>query len=345
MKITFNKQISQAVFHSPLKNFELDSQEIEHRADPLTGSTTVVRTGRHFWQKEYTTDEKLLSEIIDQSRDWCFFCPEKVNKDTPKYPEELIPGGRIFVGQACLFPNLFAQKENSAITVICHKHHLPLTEFSPELLVNSFKASLIYIQKIYQDKSARFAEIGFNYFFPAGASMPHPHLQVMLSDTPYFLISSLLQHSENFYKENSVNYWDELIKTEKETGERYLNVLGNTEWLVPFAPMMEDEVHGIVRNKSNILDFDESDWESLADGISRIFKYYNNKGLSSCNFALYSGPLNAKLDYFWAGVRIVSRCSVRPSAANDTWYSQAIFRDGLITEPPEEIANSLRSYF
>jgi len=346
MKIEFKKQVLQVVFHSPLKDFELDYQEVETRADPLTGITTKVRTGRKVWQRLYNTDEKLLAEIAEQPRDKCFFCPEKVYESTPKYPEELIPGGRIVVGEACLFPNLFAQKEYSAITVITHQHFVPLDEFTTDMLANAFKACSIYFNKLYERKPVRrYAEIGFNYLFPAGASIPHPHLQVMASDWPYFLIANLIDRSREYYAKAGISFWENLVQTEKEIGERYINRLGNIEWLVPFAPMREDEVHGIVRNKSNFLEFDDGDWESLADGITRVFKYYKGKGLSSCNFAVYSGPLNEKADYLWAGVRIVSRSSVQAQPINDVWYSQNILHDGLVTEPPEELASSLRSYF
>ena len=345
MKIKFDKQVSYAKFHSPLNNFELDSQEIEHRLDPLTGFSSVVRTGRKFWQHLYDTDEKQLAEIIEQTRGRCFFCPEKVNEATPKFTKEMFPDGRIQRGETVVFPNLFAQKEHSAIAVICREHYLSLDEFSPGILANAFKASLIYIKRLYEVESPKFAEIGFNYLFPAGASISHPHLQLLASDVPYFLIADLLEHSQDFYEKQSVNYWQELVEAEKETGERYLNSIGNTDWFVPFAPMREDEVHGLVRNRSNFLEFDDSDWDNLAEGISRVFKFYKDKGLSSCNFALCSGPLDEKLDYLWAGVRIVSRCSVQARPVNDVWYSQNIFYDGLITEPPEEIAVSLRNYF
>ncbi len=345
MKIKFSKQVTQAVFHNPLKNFELDSQQIEHRLDPLTGSTTVVRTGRKVWQKLYTTDEKLLSEITKQSRDSCFFCPERVNESTPKYPEELVPGGRIIVGESCLFPNLFAQKEYSAIIAITHKHFIALDEFTIELLANAFKAASIYFNRVYEKKATKYAEIGLNYLFPAGSSLVHTHLQVMASDWPYYLMSQLLDHSQKYYAQQSASFWENLVQTEKEIGERYVGSIGNTEWIVPFAPTRQDEVHGLVRNKSNFLEFDDTDWESIASGISRVFKYYKDKGLSSCNFALYSGPLNEKLDYLWAGVRIVSRCSVQSQPVNDVYYSQNILYDGMVTEPPEEIAKSLRNYF
>ena len=345
MKIDFEKHVSQAIFHSPLKNFELDSQQIETRIDPLTGFTTKVRTGRKAWQRLYTTDEKVLAEIAEKTREGCFFCPEKVNEATPRYPEELVPGGRIVVGEACLFPNLFAQKEYSAITVIGREHFVRLDQFTTELLANAFKACSIYFNRLNQSKPNKYAEIGFNYLFPAGSSIPHPHLQVLASDWPYFLIANLLEHSQKYYAQHSACFWEDLVETEKKIGQRYINRLSNTEWLVPFAPMREDEVHGIVRNKSNFLQFDDSDWESLANGITRVFKYYKDKGLSSCNFALYSGRLSQKLDYLWAGVRIVSRSGVQAQPISDVFFSQNILYDGLITEPPEEIASALRNYF
>ena len=215
MKIKFNKQVSQAVFHNPMKNFELDSQEIEHRVDPLTGYPTVIRTGRKFWQKVYTTDEKLLSDVAQQSKDRCFFCPEKIYESTPKYPEELIPGGRITVGEACLFPNLFAHKENCAIVVISRQHYISLDKFTTELLANAFKACSIYFNRLCEKKPVKYAEIGFNYLFPAGASISHPHLQAQASDYPYRLISELLDHSREYYAKATVSFWENLIATGK----------------------------------------------------------------------------------------------------------------------------------
>jgi len=346
MSIKFNKHVSEAVLHSPLKDFELDHQTIENRADPLTGWTGIIRTGRHFWQHQYTTDENLLLKIAKETRERCFFCPEKVNQSTPRYPDEFIPGGRITVGETCLFPNLFAQKEHSAVAVMSRQHFVPLDQFTPELLANAFKASSIYLKRLYEYTSLNlYCEIGFNYMFPGGASIPHPHLQILGSVWPTMLVSNLLQASQRYYQEQASCYWEDLINAEKEAGERYIARMGNVEWLVPFAAMREDEVHGIVRNKSNFLELDDSDWKNLAEGISRVLKFYKEGGLSSCNFALYSGPLSEKLDYFWAGVRIVSRSSVQAMSLNDVWFSQNLLYDGLVTKPPEEVAREVLSYF
>jgi galactose-1-phosphate uridylyltransferase len=343
--IAFDKFVTKAEFHNPLKGFELDSQMIEHRVDPLTGFTSVVRTGRKEWAWTYITDEELLHKIIENSRGRCFFCPEKVSTSTPKFPADLMPEGRLHIGEACLFPNLFAQKEYSAIVVISKSHYLKTNEFTPEILLNGLKASLIYIRRVYEAKSTRFAEIGCNYLAPAGASLPHPHLQVLASARPYYFIKVLLMHSEEYYKEHSANYWEELIETEQREGERYLGCIGNTEWYTPFAPTREDEVHALVKNKSNFLEFEENELEDLAEGISRVLRYYGDKGLASFNFTLYSAPLGEKPEYFWAGLMIVSRPGVQTCYPNDIWFSANLHLDGFITEPPEEVAGSLRGYF
>jgi len=346
MAIQFNKHTSDVLLHNPLKDFKMDSQTVESRVDPLTGHTTVVRTGRQFWGQAYITDEKLLGEIAKEATERCFFCPGKVEESTPRYPEELIPGGRIVVGEACLFPNLFAQKEYSAVVVIGHQHFIPLDQFPSQLLGDAFKACAAFFQLIYERKSASYCEIGFNYLFPAGSSLTHPHVQITGSNwRPTFLVANLQHSSQNYYLNNNSCYWADLIETERKRGERYIGRLGNTEWFTPFAPMREDEVHGIVRNKSNFLEFDNADWEDLADGITRVFKFYRDNGLSSCNFGLYSGPLGEKVDYLWAGVKIVSRASVQTRPINDVWFSQNIFFDGMVTKPPEEVAGEVRNYF
>jgi len=76
-----------------------------------------------------------------------------------------------------------------------------------------------------------------------------------------------------------------------------------------------------------------------------VLRYYHDQGLSCFNYAIYSGPMGQKLNYLWAGLKIVSRTSVQPYPVSDNWYSSNILLDGFITEPPEEIAKALRSYF
>ena len=344
--IRFKKFQERALLHNPLKNFEIDTQPIEYREDPLSGFTSFIRTGRAFWAGVYKTDAAILERLIEETRGKCFFCPEKVATSTPKFPADFIPEGRLARGEATLFPNLFAHKQYSAIIAITHKHYLKLNEFSPTVLMNAFKLADFYVRRAHEVGGVEYAEIGGNYLYPSGASMVHPHLQVILSHGPHSLIKVYTEKGRSHHRKYSRNFWEELIEKEKGLGERYLGSLGSTEWFTPFAPLKEDEVNAVVRGKSNLLEFDDDDWENLAQGISRVLRAYHDKGFSCFNYAIYSGPLGKKLgDYLWAGLKIVSRSSVQTYPVSDSWYSSSILLDGFVVEPPEEIANQIRPYF
>jgi UDPglucose--hexose-1-phosphate uridylyltransferase len=344
--IRFKKFEEEALLHNPLNNFEIDTQPIEYREDPLSGFTSFIRTGRAFWAGIYKTDEVVLERLIGETRGRCFFCPEKIATSTPKFLANFIPEGRLTRGEATLFPNLFAHKQYSAIIAMTHKHYLKLNEFSPSVLTNALKLADLYIRRAHEIGGVEYAEIGGNYLYPSGASMVHPHLQVILSHGPHSLIKVYTEKGRAHHRKYSRNFWDELIEKEKELGERYLGRLGSTEWFTPFAPLKEDEVDAVVRDKSSLLEFDDKDWENLAQGISRVLRAYHDKGFSCFNYAIYSGPLNKKLSrYFWAGMKIVSRSSVQTYPVSDAWYSSTILHDGFVVEPPEEVAKQLRSYF
>jgi UDPglucose--hexose-1-phosphate uridylyltransferase len=343
--IRFKKRVESAVLHNPLKGFEIDSQPIEYREDPISGFTSFVRTGRAFWAGIYKTDEALLEKFVEGTREKCFFCPDKVGASTPRFPADFIREGRLTRGEATLFPNLFAHKGYSAIIALTKKHYLKLNEFQPSIIADGFRLAGAYLRRAYEAGEVEYAEIGGNYLYPSGASIVHPHLQVMASGGAHYLIKVYMEKGRAYFRKYSRNFWEELIEKEKEIGERYLGKIGSTEWFTPFAPIKEDEVDGVVRGKSNFLEFEDGDWESLAEGLSRVLKAYDDRGLSCFNFALYSGPLGRKHKHLWAGIKIVSRSSVQTYPVCDTWYSSVILMDGFVVEPPEEVAKAMRPYF
>ena len=344
--IRFKKLEEMAVLQNPLKDFNVDSQFIEYREDPLTGFTSFVRTGRAFWAGIHKTDETLLERLVEETREKCFFCPGKVTTSTPKFPTDFIPEGRLTRGEATLFPNLFAHKQYSAIVAMTQKHYLKLNELQPGIFMNAFRLADFYIRRAHEFGGVEYAEIGGNYLYPSGASIVHPHLQVILSHGPHYLVKVYMEKGKSHHRKYSRNFWDELIEREKDLDERYLGSLGATEWFTPYAPLKEDEVNAVTRGKSNFLEFEDHDWENLAQGLSRVFKVYYEKGFSCFNFAIYSGPLGKKLShYLWAGMKIISRSGVQTYPVSDAWYSSSILLDGFVVEPPEEVAKQMRPNF
>jgi UDPglucose--hexose-1-phosphate uridylyltransferase len=186
--IRFKKREEEAVLHNPLKGFEIDCQPIEYREDPITGLTSFVRTGRAFWAGIYKTDDALLEKLVEETRGRCFFCPDKVATSTPRFPADLFSEGRLTRGEATLFPNLFAHKRYSAIVALSGKHYLKLNELEPDLLMKAFKLADLYIRRAHEVGGVEYAEIGGNYLYPGGASIVHPHIQVIASHGAHYLM-------------------------------------------------------------------------------------------------------------------------------------------------------------
>ena len=104
-------------------------------------------------------------------------------------------------------------------------------------------------------------------------------------------------------------------------------------------------MNAVVRGRSNFLELSAADWEALADGLSRVLRFYREKGLSSFNMALFSGPLGEKSPHLWAGLKVVSRTSAQATPVNDVWYSSNLLIDGFVTDPPEDLAKEIRKFF
>ena len=165
MAITFEKYTEECKFLSPMKNFEPDTQIIEYRLDPLTKESTylnitALEAGTK-WSLEMDKEE--LKQTIEKSRKGCFMCGDTVRKATPKYLENILPEGRLTVGQTILFPNIFGLARYSAVLTYPDNHFFSLDEYTPEVLIDTFTCALEFIKRVYEkDKEAKQAALGCN---------------------------------------------------------------------------------------------------------------------------------------------------------------------------------------
>jgi len=342
--VRFERCEEEASFLSPLRDYGVDVQRIEARIDPLTGFVSFVRRGRQFWAGMYRTDEEVLRRLAKETEANCVFCPQRIDKSTPKFLPEFIEEGRVKRGEATLFPNLFPHKACSAIVVVTESHFLRLKEFSEKMLFDAFMLADYFVRRAYELKGLEYAEIGANFLYTSGSSIVHPHIQVILSKVPYTLIKLYEEKGRSFYEREGVNFWHALIGKERELKERFIGEIGSVVFYTPFAPVREDEVDGVVKGKSNFLEFSEDDWMDIAKGISRVLHAYDDKGLSAFNYALFSGPLGKESPHLLSGLKIVSRSSVQTYPVSETWFANCLLFEGLAVEPPEDVASYMKSY-
>ncbi len=343
--ILFRQERHRRLFHNPLKNFALEEQEVETRWDPLLGHQAIFNPiledkkrlffGEHDWG--------LVKRLAEEGRSQCFMCPEKVRSATPRYPEDLIPDGRVIRGECTLFPNLFPVGLYHAVVAVGEAHYRELRDFSASLLEEALEASLFFINRVFErDGEAQIAAVCANYLPPAGASLIHPHFQVYISREPPPFVARVLEASLAFYLKWGQNYWETLVREEESQGVRFLARMGRVSFLTSFSPLGSNEVLGIIAEEGP-LSF--KDLDNLARGLSAILKGYQALGYGTFNLALYLSPRNHSLPWFSPHLRIITRQNLYPAYRTDDYFIQRLLGAELIIMPPEKLASSLRPYF
>jgi galactose-1-phosphate uridylyltransferase len=347
MPIHFESVTREARLLSPLKNFEPDSQVIEHRRDPLTGRSVIVLKGRIDYVRRYLeSDEKAIDDLANSTQKDCPFCPDAVEKRAPKFIPEVSPEGRISVGEAVCFPSLFAHWDYNAVVVPTRSHKVALNEMRPRMFVDAIKACIEYFRRLHAWRpEVKNNAIVMNFYPPAGSTIAHPHVQALASDLPLQATHEFLEASAAYFQKQSSSYWADLVREEVRVGERYLGKLGKVQWLTPFAPRGLNESQAIVPKVSNLGSISDADLTAIAEGIVKVLGYYHDTGVRSFNVAVYSGPFAEALDYFDLNLRIVSRYGYKPRFVSDVWALEYLLGEQEVCEAPEETCAKLRKYF
>jgi galactose-1-phosphate uridylyltransferase len=323
-------------FLSPSK--DLEEQIIEYRRDGLTkiGCRINIKRAQRVKQARQEVD---FSELIQKSSQGCFFCPENIEKATPKFLPEIIPEGRIVLGETTVFPNLFPFAEHHAVAAICKKHFLDLNEFTQKQIEDALAASLDYFKRI---KKAKYFYINWNHLPPSGASIVHPHLQLLADNKPTYLLELYLRASAAYYKKYGENYWLKLIKNEEELGKRFIARTGSIAWLAAYAPLGNNEVIAIFEDASSIMDL-EHHISHFAKGLKKILAAYSNLGVRSFTLTTYSAP--EKASNFCLNARLVSRPSPQRYYTSDSGFMETLHHERVAEHLPEKLAEYIRKFF
>ncbi len=336
-----------ARLHSPLKNFEIDEQTVEHRRDPLTGRGSIVLEGRRGYVRKYLqTDETSFLQTVQKTREGCPFCPEKAESSTPRFPAELVPEAGIHVGEARAFPSLFAHSEFNAVIVVTNSHYLGPRELTAKILADALDASTQYLRIVNEkNPQVRHGAVLMNYLPPAGSTVVHPHMQALASDQPFNMLAEADLKARDYWKTNGRNYWSELVAEEKKRKERYVGSSGSSDWVTAFSPTGSDEVLGITLDNPDLTRVLGDTLFNLADGLSRVLRFYDEMGIRSFNVAVFSSPFGTDSPHGSVVLKVASRYGFQERNVNDVWGLRYFLDECETFDSPEEVAAELRKYF
>jgi UDPglucose--hexose-1-phosphate uridylyltransferase len=339
MSVSFKKISSSARILNPFKGHALDELPFEIRIDPLTGET-----GRVF-HLPFKAEKLQSEETVRRSREiFCPFCPDVLEKATPAFPEEIIPGGRLVVGRASVIPNLIPFDRYAGVAIFSHEHYIPMEGLTPETMKDAFLASLLFLKRVQEiDSALRFFSINWNYMPPAGSSIVHPHLQPNASEVPTNHLRLQLDGAARYTEEQRGDYWADFVEAEKRSGERFVGEIGSTFWVMSFLPLgFLPDVSCIFTERRCLSDLTEGDLLPFLDGLSKILRAYLEEHVSSFNLALFAVR---DAPNFRINARICPRLLPRPIGNSDVAFPQMLHRESFTVYPPESVCEKFRKAF
>src|SRR5919202_2102921 len=132
-------ELVETVIDDPRRGFERISLRCEIRWDPLTGITSRLLPSAGSSAIPLATTD--LVGLAESTRPGCPFCADEIEQLTPRFADEMVPGGRFRRGEAWLFPNLLPYSKYSSVCVFsAERHLLPLSEMTPELVSDNLAA-------------------------------------------------------------------------------------------------------------------------------------------------------------------------------------------------------------
>ena len=340
MAIHFKRIKDRMQFMNPFKEFSPDQMSLEIRFDPLTG-----QTGRVLDMDYKPPARPDLEEVVKRSREiFCPFCPEALEKSTPLYPREIIPEGRIIRGEACLVPNLMPLDRYTGVCVISKDHYIAIEDLTSVILKDPFTACLDLVKAVAAyDPEVNYFNINWNYMFPAGSSLVHPHIQVNCGTIPTYQHREQIESGRRYFQENGREFWSDYLETEREAKKRFIADIGPTSWTLGFAPYsILPDLWCIFPGHSSLLEIGEEDLTPFLRGLEGAIRYFDSEGLFSFNMAIFSGR---ESEHFRLNARVSPRLLLREIGNSDHTYLQFLHREHMCFRAPESVREKVLETF
>jgi len=326
----------------------------ELRKDPIIGGWVIISTERGKRPSSFKLPEKRSND------GFCPLCPGNEDKTPPEVfafrPSGSLPNTpgwdlRVVPNK---FPALRIEGELNRrgegiydkmsgvgaheVIIECPDHDKTLSSISSSDLEKVLLTYKMRINELYNDKRFKYVSIFRNQGEVAGASLAHPHSQLIaLPVVPKRLKEELNGSKEYFnYKERCI-YCD-IIRQEKEQGIRIISENDDFLSIVPFASRFPFETWILPqRHNSSFEETPDRYYASLAEIFSGVLKRLRmTLENPPYNFMLHTSPVSEKInDYYHWHFEIIPRLT---QVAGFEWGS------GFYINPttPEDAAKILK---
>ncbi len=340
--MNFESTQKETIILNPMKDMARKAIPSEIRRDPLTGRTTRIC---HFMKLQWQKPD--FDKLVDGTEKTCPFCPDRVMKITPCFPEEILPAGRLVSDDMVLFPNIAPYDSIGAVATLGSRHFIPMTEITAERVTKGFCLARDFFRKVRESghPESVYHLINWNYMPPAGSSLIHPHLQVFSTASAPYLMQLELDAAKTYMENNGSNFWDDLVKAETESSERFLGKIGRTAWMTTYAPLgVAGDVLAVTDGVRSTLELSDEDLSDIAVGLSKVMAAYDKMGIYSFNMNFFMGAENddhARFHLLFSPRTFFNQALGTP----DIGALQYLYNESVCMAFPEDIKKMLVSEF
>lgn len=176
--------------------------------------------------------------------------------------------------------------------VVTKDHNKPMGRLSPEHVEEVVEVYFKRYTTLMKKPLVKYIAIFQNHGPSAGASIYHPHSQIITTPLIDTDLKTALSNSKRYYKEHKKCVYCEMAKYEQKVGERI--VFKNKDFLVlcPFASKVAFQmIITPIRHSSSFAEISKEERKSLAEAFkAALSKLYKGLGDPDYNFYLHSAP-------------------------------------------------------
>ncbi|RQD72745.1 MAG: galactose-1-phosphate uridylyltransferase [Candidatus Syntrophonatronum acetioxidans] len=295
----------------------------EIRRDIVSDNWVIIATERAQRPESFTL-ERPVKKIAAREHS-CPFCYGNENKTPPEvFAIRSTPSGSNEPGwEVRVIPNKFPALENKQkldleksgiyefmsgegvheVIIETPEHHLSPGSLSLEQVKKIIDSYYIRYTELEEDTFLQYIQIFRNHGKEAGASLEHPHSQLLALPLLPPSVKKEMAEAREFYFQEKECVYCRMLEEEGVRGERIL--VHNNDYLafIPYAARLPFEVWILPRrHQSSFSEMREEERYGLAEVLQKVLSMFiNTLGDPPYNFYLHSSPTGLKYlpDYHW----------------------------------------------
>jgi UDPglucose--hexose-1-phosphate uridylyltransferase len=326
----------------------------ELRKDPVVGRWVIISTERARRPSDFNT------EPVRARGGPCVFCPGSEDRtppeilagraadspaNTPGWSYRVVPNkfpalrieGELEPSGEGLYDRMNGVGAHEVV-IETPDHHAAMARMAPEAVADVFLAFRERLVDLKKDPRFEYVLVFKNHGEAAGASLEHPHSQLIATPIIPIMVTEELAGSSAYWQMKERCVWCDIVRQERRGRQRVILEKNGFIALAPFAPRFPFESWILpTQHRSAFEETGVDELHELAELLSEFLKRLNSTlNEPPFNFMLHTAPLHdGPLDHFHWHLEIIPKLT---RVAGYEWGS-GFFINPV---PPEDAAAALR---